>query len=91
MLFAGLSFNGKGVESAERQKKVLGFFEPLQSKYVFSSLKTSYHRGKPMSIQLSPKHNSHLIQEVHFAGSENLIAKNVFGEDEGLPGFRSRR
>lgn len=45
MLFAGLSFNGKGVESAERQKKVLGFFEPLQSKYVFSSLKTSLITG----------------------------------------------
>lgn len=45
MLFAELSFNGKGVESAERQKKVLSFFELLQSKYVFSSLKTSLITG----------------------------------------------
>ena len=34
---------------------------------------------------------SHLIQELHFAGSENLIAKNVFGADEGLSGFRYER
>ncbi len=34
---------------------------------------------------------SHLIQELHLAESENLIAKNVFGADERLPGFRSRR
>ena len=34
---------------------------------------------------------SHLIQKLHLAESEKLIAKNVFVEDEGLPGFRSRR
>ncbi len=45
-----------------------------------------YHKNKKNNIC-----NSHLVQELHLAESEKLIAKNVFGEDEGLSGFRSRR